>query len=303
MAGTSVVGTERGRRLARRPGRQPLRGHGAVERARPGVGRRRADRGERAQRHPQRPVRITVGGTDVTSAFAPGDDGTLTGVVEGLADGENTLRVESGNRRAQGRPEPPRSPWSTTPSAGPSSRDPSSPSSARRPGGASTADPPRPAAGRQPGQRRHPRRRRGPRRQLSAGRPRLPDRGRPDRRVEQGLCGRHPPRLRVPVGDRRRVPLARRPGGTARRRGHDHHDGRPDGALHRALGAGHDQPLHLQRRHARPGRRGRPDRAGRLAVEPPPGVQLPGRRRHRPPPGHHQHGRCCPPTCWAGATA
>ncbi|MGH9235806.1 MAG: DUF6351 family protein [Acidimicrobiales bacterium] len=53
---------------------------------------------------PSDAVRITVGGTDVTSAFAPGDDGTLTGVVEGLADGENTLRVESGNRRAQGRP-------------------------------------------------------------------------------------------------------------------------------------------------------------------------------------------------------
>ncbi|HEX6166619.1 MAG TPA: DUF6351 family protein, partial [Acidimicrobiales bacterium] len=49
-------------------------------------------------------VRITVDGTDVTGAFAPGDDRTLTGVVEGLAEGENTLRVEAGNRRGQGRP-------------------------------------------------------------------------------------------------------------------------------------------------------------------------------------------------------
>jgi hypothetical protein len=44
-------------------------------------------------------VRITLGQTDVTSAFTdPEGDGTLTGLVDGLADGDNTLRVEADGR-------------------------------------------------------------------------------------------------------------------------------------------------------------------------------------------------------------
>jgi hypothetical protein len=45
-------------------------------------------------------VRVTVGGTDVTSAFAPSPagDGTLVGLVGGLVEGENLLRVEATGR-------------------------------------------------------------------------------------------------------------------------------------------------------------------------------------------------------------
>ena len=59
---------------------------------------------------------------------------------------------------------------------------------------------------------------------------------------------------------RRPVPLARRPGRRAARgRRHHHHARRAHRPVHRALGARHDQPLHLQRRDAgaRPARRTR----------------------------------------------
>jgi hypothetical protein len=48
-------------------------------------------------------LRVDVDGRDVTDAFAdPENDGTAVGVVDGLADGENTLRatVERGRGRA-----------------------------------------------------------------------------------------------------------------------------------------------------------------------------------------------------------
>jgi hypothetical protein len=48
-------------------------------------------------------VRVTVGGTDVTGALTP-DGRTLTGVVDGLAEGENTLRVEAAGSRGHGGP-------------------------------------------------------------------------------------------------------------------------------------------------------------------------------------------------------
>ncbi len=51
-------------------------------------------------------VRVTLGDTDVTAAFAPtgDDDHTLVGLVEGLADGENTLRVTAVRGRSDSRP-------------------------------------------------------------------------------------------------------------------------------------------------------------------------------------------------------
>ncbi|MCA1780894.1 MAG: DUF6351 family protein [Dermatophilaceae bacterium] len=48
-------------------------------------------------------VRITVEGRDVTDAFTPIDQRTLEGVVDGLAVGDNTVRVHLGNARAAAR--------------------------------------------------------------------------------------------------------------------------------------------------------------------------------------------------------
>ncbi|MGH9262609.1 MAG: DUF6351 family protein, partial [Acidimicrobiales bacterium] len=47
-------------------------------------------------------VAIELDGTDVTAAIADRGDGSLVGLVEGLADGENTLRAEADGGR--GRP-------------------------------------------------------------------------------------------------------------------------------------------------------------------------------------------------------
>ena len=76
----------------------------------------------------------------------------------------------------------------------------------------------------------------------------------------------------------------------ARRRHHDdaRRSHRP---LRGALGAGHDQPVHLQRRHAGADVGDRSCPAGRLAVERPAGVQPPGRRGDRPYAGHDQSER------------
>ena len=63
-------------------------------------------------------VRITVGGTDVTAAFAEGtDDRTLVGLVGGLADGDNVVRVEA--TRGRHRPRPAQLTLVNHPSGGP----------------------------------------------------------------------------------------------------------------------------------------------------------------------------------------
>ena len=50
-------------------------------------------------------VTVSLGGTDITDAFAPeGDDRTLVGLVEGLEEGDNTLTVRDGGRRDGGVP-------------------------------------------------------------------------------------------------------------------------------------------------------------------------------------------------------
>jgi hypothetical protein len=51
-------------------------------------------------------VRVTVGGTDVTSVFgpSPAGDGTLVGLVGGLVEGQNLLRVEATGPGPHGRP-------------------------------------------------------------------------------------------------------------------------------------------------------------------------------------------------------
>ena len=237
-------------------------------------------------------LRVDVDGSDVTAAFAdPEGDGTAVGVVEGLVEGDNTCGRSSttagGNGRSTtGHPrEPPDRRADLLGAAAAALR------LHHRPGPLRRAADPRPAAGRQPGPLRHPGGGRGARRQLPAGRPGLPHGRRPDRGVERRLRGRHPLRLRLPLDHRRPLPLARRPGGAPRGHGHHHHDGRPHRAVRGAVGAGHDQPLRLQRRHAGPRGRGRPRGPRRLAVEPPARVQLPGRGRHRPLPGHHERRR------------
>ena len=50
-------------------------------------------------------VRVTVDGVDVTGAFEA-EGRTMVGLVDGLDEGENELRVESTHRRGQGRPHP-----------------------------------------------------------------------------------------------------------------------------------------------------------------------------------------------------
>ena len=139
-----------------------------------------------------------------------------------------------------------------------------------------------PAARRQPGPFRDPGRAGGRQRQVPARRARLPDGGGRDRRLEQGLRGTAA--LRVPLPhDRRRLPAAREPERPAARgHRHDHDARRPHRALHRPLGARHHQPLRLQRRDAGAGRRDRPDRARRLALERAARLQPRGRRRDRP---------------------
>jgi hypothetical protein len=49
-------------------------------------------------------VRIAVGDTDVTGAFAPGEDGALVGLVTGLVDGDNTLTVSATGSGRRPRP-------------------------------------------------------------------------------------------------------------------------------------------------------------------------------------------------------
>ena len=52
---------------------------------------------------PVHQVRVTRNGVDVTDQFAPGDDRTLVGLVDGLVDGPNELVVEA-NGGGRGRP-------------------------------------------------------------------------------------------------------------------------------------------------------------------------------------------------------
>ena len=236
-------------------------------------------------------VTIRLGGTEITDAFGAGDDERT---LVGSGRGARGRRQHSDGQRRTGTTARPQSP----PHADqPSHRRPDLlwPAAAalrlhHREGPLRRAVAAGPAARRQPGSDRHSRRRRGRAGRLPAGRPGLPHGRSADRRLEQGLCRQHPHRLRV-RHHRRAVPLARRSRRTASRRHRHGHDARRrDGAVHRPLGARHHQSVHLQRRHAGPCRRGRPRRARRLAVEPPVGLQLRRWRRHRPLPGHHQHG-------------
>jgi len=50
-------------------------------------------------------VRVARGSTDVTGAFAAQDDGSLVGLVDGLADGRNTITVKATGRGHTPRPE------------------------------------------------------------------------------------------------------------------------------------------------------------------------------------------------------
>ena len=249
-------------------------------------------------------VEVELGRADVTDAFARQDDGTLVGLVDGLAEGRNTLTV-----RATGRGPTPRSTRLTLvnhPIGGPIFSGPQ-----QQPFVCTTTRgrfDGRPILG-QPlvDNQDHfgiPVAAEGP-----DGSYPQDGRGYPTAAAEivgwsSDCAAETRYRLRLPH-HRRRLPLARRPHrAAAGRRRHRHDDGRRHRALRRPLGARHDQPLRLQRRHPGPDDRDRPGRARRQPVEPAPGVQLRRRRRHRPQPGHAPtSAACCPPTCSARATA
>ncbi len=64
-------------------------------------------------------VRVELGDTDVTDAFTDDGDGALVGLVDGLVEGDNTLRVEADGRRGRGRPGAAETTLLNHPSSGP----------------------------------------------------------------------------------------------------------------------------------------------------------------------------------------
>ena len=251
--------------------------------------------------------RVELNGTDVTSRSPAIRRAGLVGLVEGCPRGaarspsSRLLAVRSPARTAASHQPPDRRPDLLRPAAA-AVRVHDGAGEVRRPQAA------RPAARRQPGPLRHPRRGGS-----ADGSYPQDGRGYPTAEAEivgwSGNCAAETRFGYLYRDDRRRLPLARRSRrSAARRHRHDDDARRHDGALRRPLGARHDQPLHLQRRDARPGRP-RPTRraARRLAVERAARLQLPGRRRDRALPGDHEHRRDaagrparCRATAWCG---
>ena len=254
------------------------------------------------QQVPAGKVTVLAGGRDVTGTFEPSADGrSLVGVVTGLPLGPTEI-VAKANGSGVGRPEPGRvtvvnHPIERSDLLGPAAAavrvhdgaghlrraSPARPaaSSTTRTTSASPS-PPKDADG-----------------QLPERRPRLPDRRRP----RSSAGARTAPR---PTQDRLRLQDDRRAASswlddptTAARRRRDHDDPRrADRALRRPLGARHDQPLHLQRRHARAVDRDRPARPddslwnGRLVFSLQGGVAI-GHTRARSSAGAMLFEPCC----------
>ncbi len=239
-----------------------------------------------------RDVRVTLDGEDVTSAFDAASDRRLVGLVDGLEEGKNRLRaVVTRSHRLAGRSA------SLTlvnhPTSGPIFSGPQ-----QQPFVCTTArgrfdgrkilgqpivdnqDRLGIAVAREDADGDYPQDARGyP--TAEAGRRRLERRLR--RRDAASATSTARPPTTGSTGSTTRP--ARRPTPRRPRRW------TADRAVRGALGARHDQPVRLQRRDAGTGRRRRTRAARRLALEPPPRLQLPGRRRDRAHPGHDQRQR------------
>ena len=199
---------------------------------------------------------VAVNGRDVTGTLALDPDArTLTGMVDGLALGANTLAADSNGQRQ--RPARRRADAEQLPGH--------------------RADHLRPAAAAVRLQDRLAGTRPAARRQHAGDR--LAARQRP---VEQGLLRQPDRRVPLPHDDRpdsaapaRPAPGQRRPDDAARR---------PDGPVRDPPREGDDQPLHLHDRDPRAARRRR-GRARRLALERAAALRLRRRRRDRAPAG------------------
>ena len=237
-------------------------------------------------------VAIDLDGVDVTDAFAPGEERrSLEGLVTGLDLGDNLLTVT-----AAGSGVPPASitlvdhPTSGPIFSGPQQQPFVCTTARGRFDGRSA----RAAARRQPGLDRHPGRARGRPAAATRGRPRLSDR-RPPRSSAGATTARANARVdhvyRTTGGQFRWLddPTGPLPADIATT---TTLDGRPcrsscAGSAARSTASSTASPCS-------PRGRARSGEPGRVALERTARLQLPGRRRHRPLPGDHEHRRHAP---------